>query len=245
MKKILIFSFLVAIIVTFTSCSDSTTDPVTPDTGNLVVNSTPAGAKIFLDGTDSGFSTPHTFSAKDVATYTVKLQLENYADTTENAVVVKDQNTTLDITLTPLYSNFTARIYETTGTNASQPSGLILSTGMAVSSTNTDIDIYYYSSSDGTSYLVQSASLKSTPGRTTFFNVTTGTNLNDGADSGVKNSSWVNKIADDVTTVVFLYDNDGHYSKIKMTRAGGTGAGDPSYEDITWIYNKAKDNTKF
>ena len=235
----------------FSSCSDSTsTEPVVPDTGNLIVSSTPAGAQIIIDGTNSGFSTPHTFSDQDAGTYTVTLQLENYADTSMNAVVVKDQDINVNITLTPLYQSFNSiKIYETTGTTAAQPSGLDLSSGNAYGTSDAanrgNIDIYYYSSSDGSTYLVQSASLNSNMTRETYFKVASGTNLNDGTDSEVKGSSWTTSMGDREANYVFLYDADGHYSKLKITSFGGGNVGDPAWLELTWIYNKAKDNILF
>ncbi|MFZ1290867.1 MAG: PEGA domain-containing protein [Melioribacteraceae bacterium] len=247
MKKILLLALIAVLSISFISCDDGTTDPVEEEKGNLIVNSTPSGAKIFLDGTDSGFLTPYTFADKATGTYSVTLKLASYADTTINAQVVNNQDATLNVTLKPTYSNFASvKIYETTGTTAAQPSGLDLSAGTALSSTNAVIDIYYYSSSDGNTYLVQSANTNDNTKRATYFKVTTGTNLNDGVDSPAKDANWTNSMSDREDNYVFLYDADGNYSKLKISSfGGGSGAGDPAWVELTWIYNKSIDNKLF
>ncbi|MBI1933046.1 MAG: PEGA domain-containing protein [Ignavibacteriales bacterium] len=246
MKKILMLVLFSIFAISFISCSDNTTDPV-EEKGNLIVNSTPAGAKIFLDGTDSGFLTPYTFSGKAAGTYTVTLKLDTYADTTINAQVVNNQDATLNVNLKPTYTKYESiKIYETTGTNSSQPSGLILSTGTAISSSNAGIDIYYYSSSDGSTYLVQSANANNSAKRATYFKISSATNLNDGTDSPAKDATWTNSMSDREANYVFLYDADGHYSKLKISNyGGGSGVGDPAWVELTWIFNKAVDNKLF
>ncbi|MBK8944682.1 MAG: PEGA domain-containing protein [Ignavibacteriae bacterium] len=246
MKKILLLALISIFTISFISCDDSTTDPIEEEKGNLVVNSTPSGAKIFLDGTDSGFLTPYTFADKAVGTYSVTLKLDTYADSTINAQVVNNQNVTLNFTLKPTYSKFeSVKIWETTGTTAEQPSGLILSTGTAISSSNAAIDIYYYSSSDGTTYLVQSANANNSAKRATYFKVTSGTNLNDGVDSPSKDATWTNSMGDREDNYVFLYDADGNYSKLHISDYGGGSIGDPAWVELTWTYNKAKENKVF
>ena len=42
---------------------------------------------------------------------------------------------------------------------------------------------------------------------------------------------------DTQTNYVFLYDDDGHYSKMKITNRGGGSGSDPAWVEITWIYN--------
>ncbi|MCB0746341.1 MAG: PEGA domain-containing protein [Ignavibacteriae bacterium] len=249
MKKILILVFIAILGITFTSCDDTATDPVpVVETGNLVVTSTPAGASIALNKTGTGEVTPHTFADQDVAVYEVTLTLDNYADTTLFVDVLNGQDATVNVVLTPQSTVFSTpvRIWETTGTTADQPSGLVLSSGAAQSSSSADIDIYYYSSSDGSTYLVQSANANNSAKRATYFKVSSSTNLNDGVDSGVKNSTWASAMGDRETNYAFLYDADSHYSKLKIVNfGGGTGPGDPSWVEVSWIYNKAKDSVVF
>lgn len=252
MKKIIFLSLVFLLGVFIISCDDTTTDPILPDTGNIVVNSTPQGAQIWLDDVNTNQVTPHTFADKDVAVYKVTLKLENYADTTLFVDVVKDQDATINPTLKPLYQNFSTpvRIWETTGTTAAQPSGLDLSTGSAYGTSDVanrgNIDIYYFSSSDGTTFLVQSSHLNANMTRETFFKIGTASNLSDGVDSPAKDATWATAMTDREANYVFLYDADGNYSKLKIANfGGGTGPGDPAWVELIWIYNKAKDNRLF
>lgn len=125
-----------------------------------------------------------------------------------------------------------------------------LSSGDAFGISDTDnmgkIDLYYFSSSDGSTFLVQSAHSNTNMTRETYFMVSSGADLEDGADSEVKNSSWVNSIGDREDNYVFLYDADGHYSKLKIVDyGGGSGPGDPSWVDVSWMYNTVSGSVVF
>ena len=137
------------------------------------------------------------------------------------------------------------KIYETAGTTPNEPSGLDLSSGMAygVSSGQSDlVDIYY--SSNG--YLVQSADLYPGLIRVTKFYVGSSDNLFDGVDSPDKNSgSWTNNMGDREANYVFLYDHDGHYSKIKIVNWGGGVPGEPAWVEVQWHYNETQLDTRF
>jgi hypothetical protein len=66
-------------------------------------------------------------------------------------------------------------------------------------------------------------------------------------DSPLRNTgTWSNKINDTEDNYVFLYDHDGHYSKMKIVnRGGGSGPGDPSWVDIQWHYNNFQLDNRF
>ena len=64
---ILIFTFLMITVIT--SCTPSV-PPV--QYGSIDINSTPSGAKVFLNGVDSGMVTPIIFN-REVGSYTIKL----------------------------------------------------------------------------------------------------------------------------------------------------------------------------
>jgi hypothetical protein len=221
-------------------------------TGTLQITTTPAGAKILFSNQDSGNITPYTNSTQEIGTYIITLQLDGYNDTTVTAEVTSGATTPVNITLVPQLIHFSTsiRIWETTGTTAAQPSGLDLSSGNAYGTSDVNnrgnIDLYYYSNSDGTTYLVQSASLNTNMTRETFFKVSSATNLNDGADSPAKDGTWANHISDREGNYVFLYDADSHYSKLKIVAyGGGSGVGDPAWVEVQWIYNAATSSLIF
>ena len=69
------------------------------DTGSIMVNSSPTGAKVFLDGTDTGQQTNCTLSNISVGTHTIKLSKEGYIDHLKRVTVKSGQSTDLNITL--------------------------------------------------------------------------------------------------------------------------------------------------
>jgi len=252
MKK-LIFLLIISLMMLITSCDSD--DPITQtQTGGIYLTSIPAGAAIWIDGSNTSKTTPDTVTGVDEGVRSVTLKLEDFRDTTftisvtggqtsvvTNIVLVSEINTTL-------YGP--VRIYETYGTSASDPSGLDLSSGMAYAVSSPEatlVDIYFYSDASGFSYLIQSADLYTGLIRRTDFFVSPNTNLFDEVDSPVRIAgTWTNKINDTENHYVFLYDHDGHYSKMKIVlRGGGGGPGDPSWVDIQWYYNNITLDRRF
>ena len=108
------------------------------------------------------------------------------------------------------------------------------------------VDIYFYSDQSGNTYLIQSADQAGLIRETDFF-VGSGDNIFDEVDSPLRNTgTWAISIDDTENNYVFLYDHDGHYSKMKIVlRGGGTGLGDPSWVDIQWHYNNNAQDNRF
>lgn len=249
MKKLILLLIIPITTLMITSC-DSNNDPITPTPqGNIFVSSNPAGAQIWLDGTNTLKTTADTIKNVDEAVHTITLKLADYRDTTfsisvtgGNTSVVSNVSLVTNI-LTTLYGPI--KIYETTGTGANQPSGLDLSTGLAYgvsSAQNGLVDIYYSSSG----FLVQSADLYPSLIRKTYFFVSSGTNLFDGQDSPLKTTGiWTNNIGDRENNNVFLYDHDGNYSKLKIVNWGGGVIGEPAWVEVQWIYNNTLLDNRF
>ena len=253
MKKLILLLIIPFLILLITSC-ESTEDPITPDPpGNLYVTSNPAGAEIWVEGTNTGKVTPDTIKNLDEAVYTVTLKLSDYNDTTFSISVTSNQTSVVGPIVLVSNINTTifgpVRIYESFGTSASEPSGLDLSSGMAygISSPNANlVDIYYYSDAAGTTYLVQSADNHSGLIRRTDFFVGSSSNLFDAVDSPVRGTgSWTDNMGDREPNYVFLYDHDGHYSKLKIVAWGGGVPGFPAYVDVQWYYNNAQLDERF
>jgi hypothetical protein len=244
MKK-LILLLIIPLMMLVTSCN-SENDPITPTpTGGIYLTSIPAGAAIWIDGSNTYNITPDTTVNVNEGVRSVTLKLQDFNDTTFTISITGGQTSV--VTNIVLISNISTtlynpvRIYETYGTSILEPSGLDLSSGMAyaVSSPEANlVDIYFYSDAAGFSYLIQSADLYPGLIRRTDFFVSSNTNLFDEVDSPLRTNAWTNKINDTENHYVFLYDHDGHYSKMKIVnRGGGGGPGDPSWVDIQWYYN--------
>lgn len=253
MKKFGLIPFVFLMGLFIISCEDSTTNPPDTTTGILVVQSTPVGAQIwYVKGTtgvpvNSGKITPDTLKSLDASPYTIVLKLDGYKDSTYSVTITAGQTITKNITLTRAASTFgPIRLWETTGTTAAQPSGLDLSSGNAygISSADKDkVDIFYYSS--GSTFEIRSANSASGLTRLTSFKVGSGTNLNDGVDSDPSTGLWLTKMGDRETNYVFLFDNDSHYSKLKITDFGGGTPGNPAWVEVTYIYNEQANSRVF
>ncbi|MCK9209663.1 MAG: PEGA domain-containing protein [Ignavibacteriaceae bacterium] len=246
MKKYL--ALLILPLVFFVaSCTDSTTDPV-EQKGSVLIQSNPAGAKIFLAGVDQGKVTPETLTDLTTGAHQVTLKLDGYNDTTFTVTVTA--NTTVNwssINLTPMTATYgPIQIWETSGTSAAQPSGLDLSSGNAYgigssSANRTAVDIYYTSNG----FVVTSADNATGLTRKTYFKVGGGSVLTDGVASSVKDNTWTDRMTDRQTNYVYLYDADMHYTKIIIDSYGGGNPNDPAWVKVKWIYNQAKDDVRF
>ncbi|HSW53518.1 MAG TPA: PEGA domain-containing protein [Ignavibacteriaceae bacterium] len=247
MKK-LIFLLIIPLMMLITSCDSD--DPFTPTpTGKIYLTSSPADAEIWIDGSNTFKTTPDTINDVDQGTRSITLKLQDYRDTTFTVSVTGGQTSVVGPVV--LVSNIMitlygpVKIYETSGTSTSQPSGLDLSTGLAhgVSSPEANLVDIYYSSAG---YLVQSADLYGTLIRETDFFVSSGTNLFDEVDSPLRTiGTWTTGIGDRENNYVFLYDHDGHYSKLKIVNWGGGNPGDPSWVEVQWYYNTALQDNRF
>jgi len=75
---------------------------VSPGVGRIAVTSEPAGAKIFLDGKDTGQVTPATLSNVSVGTHQIKLELAGYEPETRSVTVQRNATVAISVTLKPL-----------------------------------------------------------------------------------------------------------------------------------------------
>lgn len=255
MKKYYIISFVVLLSIILASCSDNTTNPpAVGEKGSIFISSSPTGAAISVDGTNQNKITPDSVTDLSAGPHTVSLSLSGYKDTSFTVTVVANLQTTKNVTLVSSLDVTTfgpVKIYESADPSANDPSGLDLSTGNAIAISTADsvnCDIYYSTTGvGGQGYLVQSASLNNHMHRETFFKVGTSTDLNDHVSSATYplNGPWTNFIADTETNYVFLYDDDGHYSKLVITDMGGGTPGNPAWLEVKWIYNNTGADTRF
>jgi len=222
-------------------------------TGNIYIFSNPAGAQIWIDGVNTLQTTPDTVKNIDEGLHNVTLKLEEYRDTTFAFSVTAGQTNIIgpivlisDINTT-LYGP--VRIFETAQSGPSEQQGLDLSSGIAYGITSPQaylIDIYYYTDAAGTTFQIQSADLYPNLVRVTDFLVGSGTNLFDGYDSPLRNTgTWTDHISDREDNYVFLYDHDGHYSKLKIVNWGGGFPGDPAWVEVQWYYNNTVLDERF
>ena len=71
-----------------------------PLTGTISVSSTPTGARIYLDGTDTGYNTPRTFSGVPVGTHAVRCSMAGYTDASQSVTVTAGRTSAVKVYLT-------------------------------------------------------------------------------------------------------------------------------------------------
>lgn len=243
MKKYFYLTMLVILGLAIAACDDTTTEPEAVTTGSVYITSTPAGADIYIGTTDQGKNTPDSLTAMEAGNYQVTLKLTGYKDTTFTVTITAGKKTNVPIVV--LTSNLVTqtfgpiKLYETYNTGATQPSGLVLSTGAQVSSSAATTDLYYYTNSSFTTHEIRSSSTRST-----FFKVWTAATLTDGISSPAKDASWASAMSDLETNYAFIYDADHHYSKLIITSVSSV-IEVPAYINVQYIYNKTVDDNRF
>lgn len=113
-KSILVLSLIITALILIAGCTSPTT------TGTIEVNSTPAGAKVYLDGVDTGMATPFTFTNKEAGTYVIKLDAFHYKIWEDTVIVIANETTYLNPLLT----------YATQSTITLQPDATGIDTGV-------------------------------------------------------------------------------------------------------------------
>jgi len=94
----------------FLGCSqdnDSGTGPSPTTYGSIYIESTPSGASVFLDDSNTGEVTPTTLTDVETGYHTVKLVKEDYLDWTQTVYVCTDETTEIEATL----SQFALNVY--------------------------------------------------------------------------------------------------------------------------------------
>ena len=227
------------------SCTSSDNNPVSSPVGSILVSSSPASAQIWLDGTNTGKVTPDSITNVAVGNHTVILKLTNYLNDTVTVTVSEGLQTTVNRILASDKSvtNYgPIQIWETVGTTASQPSGIILKTGRASSIATggkDSVDVYYSS----TGFVVTTA--YNINGRPTSFYVGSSNALTDGVSSPLATNSWVTQVNDTQNNYFFLFDADSHYSKMIITDRGGGTPGTPAWIKVQWLYNNKQNDQRF
>ena len=94
-KKIIILSLIITALILIAGCSSTTST-----TGTIEVNSTPTGAKIYLDGVYTGMATPFPITNVEAGAHVIKLDAFHYKIWEENVIVTANETTYLNPLLT-------------------------------------------------------------------------------------------------------------------------------------------------
>ena len=98
-KYLLLFIFMIAVLLLTSGCLYYY--PADYTFGSIEITTNPPGAKIFLDGIDTGYITPYNLSNVLTGTHTIKLTLTNYLNYSSVMNVTAHQTAKLSINLTP------------------------------------------------------------------------------------------------------------------------------------------------
>jgi len=138
-KSILILSLIITAIILIAGCTSTT-----PITGIIDVNSTPAGAKIYLDGVDTGMATPFTITNIEAGSHVIKLDLFHYKIWEDTVVVTANETTYLNPLLTYASTQYITLQPDAAGIDTGIESGfptnnyaLLFYTGIGNSATTT------------------------------------------------------------------------------------------------------------
>ena len=115
-KSILVLSLIITALILIAGCSSSTI----PTTGTIGVNSTPIGAKIYLDGVDTGMATPFTITNVGEGSHVITLDAFHYKIWEDNVIITANETTYLNPFLT----------YATSSTITLQPDAAGIDTGI-------------------------------------------------------------------------------------------------------------------
>jgi len=99
-KKILLASLLLtALLSFFYNCKKSPTTPELPPSGSIQVNSTPTGATIWLDGSNTGKTTNALLTNISAGPHVIKLTKDCHEDFETTVTVEKNQSATVNAEL--------------------------------------------------------------------------------------------------------------------------------------------------
>jgi hypothetical protein len=101
-KYLLLFIFVTAVLLLTSGCQYYY--PAVYTFGSIEITTNPPGAKIFLDGIDTGYITPYTLSNILTGTHIIKLTLIDYLNYSKVINVTAHQTAKLSLNLTPATS---------------------------------------------------------------------------------------------------------------------------------------------
>jgi hypothetical protein len=256
-KHFLLASFMLAFALLVASCSDSTTNPTDTTVaakGSISVTTFPLSAAVSVDGSTTTFAAPHQFDSLTAGTHVVKVSFKvirySYLDTikvsyTDSVTVQSGVVTSRSYsayTLQNLYSD--RKIYETNDPSLSDPSGLILSSGTTTSfssGTSNAMDLYFRSTDSLISAINSS---KAGIIRETYFYPSGSKSFDDETMNPplytLTDTKWKEGMPyNDTTQFYWLFDDDGNFSKAKIT-ATGKNTSNYTWVTLTWKYYKHK-----
>ena len=97
---LLLYIFIIAVLLSASGCLYYY--PAVYTFGSIEITTNPPGAKIFLDGIDTGYITPYTLTNISAGTHIIKLTLTDYLNYSNVINVIASQTVRLSLNLTPV-----------------------------------------------------------------------------------------------------------------------------------------------
>ncbi len=204
--------------------------------GGVTISSEPKFASIFIDGLDKESSTPDEFSLEE-GEHKITLKLDEFFDTTEVVNIKNSVTTPIHIKLrSKNIVAFEGVIWDSTSTDPNRPGGLDLSTGENVFFKNKfgkNADLYYAAKNN----IIASPGKLSYDNKNTLIKEGSGSNIKDRIDGPFEqDDTWSDSTYTNISNYLFLYDANGHYSKLKIV--GTITQGNLKGIKVKWLYNK-------
>ncbi|MBU4509586.1 caspase family protein [bacterium] len=99
-KYLLLLILIIAVLLLTSGCLYYY--PVVYTLGSIEITTNPPGAKIFFDGTDTGYITPNTLTNVSAGNHIIKLTLTDYVHYSNVINVIANQTTEINLNLTPV-----------------------------------------------------------------------------------------------------------------------------------------------
>ncbi len=257
-KHYILIPVLFFLAFALAACSDSTSDPVGSSPvaakGSAKITTFPLGAKVFIDGAAVSYTTPYQYDSLTPGWHKVKVEFtlrifsasfsKDDSTVTINDSVNVTSSTVASKTITAYNLNATytdKTVYETNAPASVGGSAVILATGTVTTFPNTAMDIYFRSTDSLISAIFSN---RTDIKRETYFHE--GGAIASFDDETINppvysstDATWKEGMPyNDQAKFYWLYNDDGHYSKVKVTSFGK--ASDYAYSTLAWKFYKMK-----
>lgn len=251
-SKFLIYisTVIFAVLTVFYYGCQSIPDPVdyVIKRGGVDLRTYPDSSQIWVDGKNTLKITRDSVYDLEPGDYFITLKHFGYTDTAFSIRITKGICQQLTVVLGPhqvLDSAGPATLYGLVGATELKPSGLVLATGSAFNVLKKDsVDLFYFRD-DAT---LKSPTYVTDHTKKTFFLLSKNTYLKDGVPVPKRytpgDPDWLDSISDTTSGYFYVYDNNGHYSKIKITKRSYPNT-DSASVDINGYYNLFPDSLSF
>jgi len=204
--------------------------------GGVIITSEPKFADIFIDDFDQESATPDEFNLSE-GIHSITLKLDEFFDSTVVVNIKNSEDIPVHIKLrSKSIVAFKGVIWDSSSTDPNRLGGLDLSTGKNVVFKNKrgkSADLYFASKNN----IIANPNKLYYENKNTLMKEGPSPNIKDRVDGPYEqDDSWSDSTFANVNNYLFLYDANGHYSKLKIV--GTVTSGNLKGIKVEWLYNK-------